>query len=449
MFLDFWKLRDQPFGVTPDPRYLYFSPGHREALAGLFYGIETGRGFLSLIAPPGMGKTTLLFQLLRRWKGYVHSAFLFQTQCDSRELIRYLLEDLGLKYDTEDVVRMHSELNDFLIRETQAGRRVVVFIDEAQNLSDSVLETVRLLTNFEAPEKKLLQIVLAGQPELAQRLAQPSLAQLRQRIAVQTRLDPLAPAEVANYIRHRLQVAGYHGPEVFTQGALGVISELSRGIPRLINILCFNTMSLGFATRCEQIDSQLVREAAKDLELNRPHSFPAPTEPRVQLRPAALAASPWGSLWSRMKEEFSKRRLVHISALSLLLVAVTALVGLRSRSVAAHPSVPSTVNSSSQAMTGQPPSQAARAQIPALPASEPARAGAIGDVSGSFAYVVQSNDTIRDLCLSTVGRYDAEVLAEIRRLNPALKSLNHLEAGQEIRLPNSFPKKSRSGASSH
>ena len=151
MFLDFYKLREQPFGVTPNPRYLYFSPGHREALASLFYGIETGRGFLSLVAEPGMGKTTLLYQLLQRWKGYVHSAFLFQTQCDSRELIRYLLDDLGLNSGGEDIVRMHSELNNFLFRETKAGKRVVLFIDEAQNLSDKVLETVRLLTWSRAP----------------------------------------------------------------------------------------------------------------------------------------------------------------------------------------------------------------------------------------------------------------------------------------------------------
>src|ERR1700745_4338716 len=136
-FVDFYQLREQPFGVTPDPNYLYLSPGHREALASLVYGIETGRGFLSLVAEPGMGKTTLLFQLLQRWRGYVHSAFLFQTQCSSREFIRYLLTDLGLRSDGEDIVRMHSELNQFLFREQLAGRQVVVFIDEAQNLSDA------------------------------------------------------------------------------------------------------------------------------------------------------------------------------------------------------------------------------------------------------------------------------------------------------------------------
>src|SRR5213593_3745473 len=233
MYLDFYKLRDQPFGVTPDPRYLYFSPGHREALASMFYGIETGRGFLSLVAEPGMGKTTLLFQLLQRWKGYVHSAFLFQTQCDSRELIRYLLDDLGIENKGEDIVRMHSELNEFLFRETKAGRRVVVFIDEAQNLSDTVLETVRLLSDFEAPDRKLLQIVLAGQPELEQRLMRPGLTQLGQRIAVRARLDSLPPAEVVRYLNHRLHVAGYPGTQLFTPEASAAIAEYSRGVPRL------------------------------------------------------------------------------------------------------------------------------------------------------------------------------------------------------------------------
>jgi general secretion pathway protein A len=267
MFLEFYKLREQPFGVTPDPRYLYFSPGHHEALASLFYGIETGRGFVSLVAEPGMGKTTLLFQLLKAWKGYVRSAFLFQTQCDSRELLRYLLEDLGLDSHNRDIVQMHSDLNDFVYRETNAGKKVVVFIDEAQNLSDPVLETVRLLSDFEATDKKLLQIVLAGQPELAHRLLHPRLALLRQRISIQARLDPLPPAEVVRYIYHRLRVAGYKGPGLFTPGALALIAQRSRGIPRVINNICFNALSMGYATRKQEISFEVVREVVQDLSL--------------------------------------------------------------------------------------------------------------------------------------------------------------------------------------
>src|ERR1700719_1361586 len=269
MFLDFYGLREQPFGVTPDPKYLYFSPSHREALASLFYGIETGRGFLALIAEPGMGKTSLLFQLVERLKGSIRSAFLFQTQCDSRELLRYLLDALGIQGSAEaDLVQLHSRLNQFLLAEANAGRRVVVFIDEAQNLSDSALETVRLLSNFEATDRKLFQIVLAGQPELARNLKNPRLAQLSQRIAVLTGLKRLPASETFQYIHHRLEIAGYDGPEVFSSGSVALIAKVSQGIPRNINNICFNAMSLACAMGCKRIGPEIVQEALNDLSLD-------------------------------------------------------------------------------------------------------------------------------------------------------------------------------------
>src|SRR2546430_8136129 len=159
---------------------------------------------------------------------------------------------------------MHAHLNEFLYAEAVACRRVAVFIDEAQNLSDTVLETVRLLSDFEAPDKKLLQIILAGQPALAQRLAGPSLVQLRQRIAVQARLDALPAGETIRYIQHRLKVAGYQGPELFTPDALELIADRSRGVPRLINNVCFNALSLGCAMRRRQIDVVVPSEAVED-----------------------------------------------------------------------------------------------------------------------------------------------------------------------------------------
>jgi len=278
--------------------------------------METGRGFLSLVAEPGMGKTTLLFQLLQRWRGYVHSAFLFQTQCDSRELIRYLMNDLGLKDHGNDMVRMHAELNEFLFRETLAGRQVVIFIDEAQNLTDAALETVRLLSDFEATDKKLLQIVLAGQPQLAQRLLQPGLAQLRQRIAVQARLDALPAAEVGHYISHRLQIAGHQGTALFTPGALVLIAERSRGIPRLINNLCFSALSLGCAMQRKQITAETVREAAVDLSLED-HTPAAPGPQQQVARDIIRDIRPTlESAYSRMRDNFLGRRLFQKSAIS-------------------------------------------------------------------------------------------------------------------------------------
>lgn len=267
MFLEFYKLREQPFSDTPDPRYVYLGPTHREALASLFYGINAGRGFLALIAEPGMGKTTLLFHLLELLRNSARTAFLFQTQCDSRELLRYLLADLEIDTREKDLAWMHERLKEVLIGEARAGKQFVVFIDEAQNLSDSALETVRLLSNFETPSSKLMHIVLAGQPQLADKLARPELRQLCQRISILSRLSPLTREETSLYIDHRLQTAGRKAGHLFTREALVMIAAWSRGIPRKINNLCFSALTLGYALGRKEIDCRLVQEAANDLEM--------------------------------------------------------------------------------------------------------------------------------------------------------------------------------------
>ena len=267
MIHQFFGLSEQPFGVTPDPRYLYFGPGHREALASLVYGIEMNRGFLALIARPGMGKTTLLFHLLEKFRHSARTAFLFQTQCSSRELLRFLLAEFGIESTEKDPVRMHERFNRYLIEQSSAGRRAIVVIDEAQNLEPSVLETVRLLSNFETPRAKLLQIILSGQPELATKLASPSLSQFRQRIASFNGLEPLAPQEVGRFIDHRLHVAGYQGPSLFSDKAKAMIAGLSEGIPRNINSLCFGALSLACALRQKTIGPAMVHEVSGDLDL--------------------------------------------------------------------------------------------------------------------------------------------------------------------------------------
>lgn len=269
MFLEFFGLREQPFGVSPDPRYLYLGPGHREALASLYYGIEANRGFLSLVARPGMGKTTLLFHLLQKFSHTARTAFIFQTQCNSREFMRFLLAEIGVDGDVQDFVRMHEQFNRVLVQEARAGRRFIVVIDEAQNLDASVLETVRLLSDFETPQAKLMQIILVGQPTLADKLASPALTQLRQRITSLSGLNPLTPGETARFIDHRLKVAGYQGPRLFSAEALELIAEASEGIPRQINNYCFHALSLACAERSRTVDGAIVREVIKDLDISR------------------------------------------------------------------------------------------------------------------------------------------------------------------------------------
>jgi general secretion pathway protein A len=288
MFLEFYGLREQPFGVTPDPRFMYLSPSHREALASLYYGIDSGRGFLALIAKPGMGKTTLLFHLLEKFRHSARTAFLFQTQCGSREFMRFLLAELGVESHDQDFVRMHEEFNKLLLQEARAGRRFIVVVDEAQNLDATVMETVRLLSDFETPRAKLLQIVLSGQPELADKLASRNMAQIRQRVSILNRLTPLSVDDTRKYIEHRLSVAGHSGPLPFSAEALVAIARFTEGIPRNINNFCFNALSLACALRQQVVDPTLVEEVINDLDI-RQHVTEIPDVPGTPHEPFHVA----------------------------------------------------------------------------------------------------------------------------------------------------------------
>jgi general secretion pathway protein A len=269
MYLNFFGLSEQPFGVTPDPRFLYLSEAHKEALASLYYGIESNRGFIGLIAQPGMGKTTMLFHLLETFRTSARIAFLFQTHCNSREFMRLLLAELGCEEDTQDLVKMYDEFNKRLLQIAQEGHRLIVVVDEAQNLEPEVLETLRLLSNFETSKAKLMHIILAGQPALAQKLADPRLTQLRQRVSIVQGLAPLSHGEVKNYVEHRLRVAGYRGSPIFTSAAYEAIATATEGIPRNINNFCFNALSLACALRKKNVDVDVVNEVVADLDIQK------------------------------------------------------------------------------------------------------------------------------------------------------------------------------------
>jgi general secretion pathway protein A len=266
MFLQYYELREQPFGVTPDPRFLYFGSTHREAFASLLYAIELRRGFSAMVAEPGMGKTSLLFRMLELLGGSARTAFLFQTH-GSRDLLTSVLRDLGIHPAKRDLISMHEALNAALLEEMRFGRQVVVVIDEAQNLDEKALESVRLLSNFETSAQKLMHIVLAGQPGLAERLASPELAQLRQRVSTIIRLERLTPEETSQYIEHRLRAAGHEGAPIFSGEALELIARVSQGIPRNINSLCFLALSMGFATQTRTIGADIAQEVAAEFEL--------------------------------------------------------------------------------------------------------------------------------------------------------------------------------------
>jgi len=287
MFVEYYGLHEQPFGVTPDPKFLYLGEGHREALAALFYGIESGRGFSALAAEPGMGKTSLLMRLLENMQESARTAFLFQTEGSSREFLHALLHDLGIVPRGKDLAATHQALNEALLAELNAGRRVIVVIDEAQNLSEKTLESVRLLSNFETPAAKLMHIILAGQPKLSEKLAKPCLTQLRQRVSNVIQLKPFRSEETVDYIKHRLRTAGLRGQVPFSSDALLLIARSSKGIPRNINNICFQALSLGFATQAQVIGADVIREVLQDLEIEtadgsaKRMDSPVPSAPKV------------------------------------------------------------------------------------------------------------------------------------------------------------------------
>jgi type II secretory pathway predicted ATPase ExeA len=224
--------------------------------------------------------------------------FLFQTQCNSSELLRQLLTELGVEHDGTDVVAMHKVLNQALFEEMLQGRRFVLIVDEAQNLQDSVLETIRLLSNYETTHSKLIQIVLAGQPQLVETLLRPGLVQLRQRIAVVANLEPLDASETAEYIEHRLRAAGSNDMPIFTRDAMALIAEHSQGIPRSINNICFNAMLAGYMNRQLMIDAEIVRRVGSKLDLELLVRRPLKESVSASPAPASSELSQLASLMS-------------------------------------------------------------------------------------------------------------------------------------------------------
>ncbi len=268
MYESFYQLKEKPFNLTPDPKFIYFTERHCEALANLVYGIRERKGFLVLSGEVGTGKTTLVNALLDTLdRTGVLSAFIFNPILTSTEFFEFLLADLNLKADTRSKSQCLIKLNALLLERYRAGQVTVLIVDEAQNLSAEILEEIRLLTNLETSTEKLLQIVLVGQPELSLKLNSPELRQLKQRISLRCHLEPLSFSETREYIKTRLEIAGLPSQEIFSDACIGEIFRRTGGIPRLINTLCDNAMVTGYACDLPTVTLEIIAEVADDLEI--------------------------------------------------------------------------------------------------------------------------------------------------------------------------------------
>jgi general secretion pathway protein A len=473
--LEYFGLREQPFGVTPDPRFLYFSPSHREAFASLIYAIETKRGFSALIAEPGMGKTSLLFHLLGKIHPSARTAFLFRPESDQYGLLRSLLTDLGVKTEFESVSQMHETLNRLLLLESRSGRQLVLVIDEAQDLDDSVLESVRLLSNFETTTSKLIHIVLAGQPTLADRLAKPQLVQLRQRISAWAVLDPFTRNECAGYIEHRLRIAGFRGTNLFPDASKLLIASASLGLPRNINNICFACLSLCFANQQQQATTDIVQEVLRDQKLEK-------TERVTTKLPRGISQTPF---LPPLQEPQAGRRSGHLGiAIFGLILIPLALVFLVSEAKldVSQTNPPGVAEEILYRLTGrqfqprEPAEPPPTLPLPAPPIADlsPGRQEAQPDYSTTSSeppapteheqiaagqartvpaegvnprahrstrvVVVTRQENLFELAMEHYGRANWEIVEKIREQNPGItNSLSYVREGQSVVLPDLAP----------
>ena len=296
MYTAFYGLREKPFSLTPDPRFLFLSESHREALAHLLYGIEEGEGFIAVTGEVGTGKTTLCRTLVRKLSDDTELAFVFNPSLSGEELLRAISIEFGLITEGYSRADLNDQLNQFLLETSRAGRRAILIVDEAQNLGAASLEEIRLLSNLETSSSKLIQILLFGQPELDVMLDSHELRQLRQRITVRWSLSPLTADETCDYIQHRLRIAAGRECELFTDKALHEIRRRAGGVPRLINVLCDRALLVGYATGKLKMDRKSIDRAAREILSARSRRRPWRTALRRAFPAAILLGVGIGAL---------------------------------------------------------------------------------------------------------------------------------------------------------
>ena len=303
MYKDFFGLRANPFNVNPDPRYLFLTRHTEEALACLTYGIQSRKGFVLLTGEVGTGKTTLINKLLEWLRAQqVPTAFIFNSRMNVPQFLDYMMADFGIPCDSRSKSQVLLRLYNWLLERYRAGETAVLIVDEAQNLPDEVLEEIRMMTNLETFTEKLLQIVLVGQTELEQRLKQPNLRQLRQRLTLRAKTHPLTLEEAKAYIQQRLRIAGSNGQQIFDGDALAAIHRYSTGIPRVVNLICEHCLVSAFVDQQRAVTVGIVDAVARDFDLGDNHSLTLPPQTQPDKFDLVSALKTISDLAERLRE---------------------------------------------------------------------------------------------------------------------------------------------------
>ena len=431
MYCDFFGFTEKPFDVTPDPRFLFLTPSHREALASLIYGIHERRGFIAIVGEVGTGKTTLLNSVLRQIEKEVELrvGVIFNTDLDFNSMLAMALVDLKIAKPGERLSKANllHRLNEFAIRQLSRGGNVVLMVDEAQNLDATAMENLRLLSNLETYRTKLIQIVLSGQPELDIKLSKPGLRQLNQRISLKRYIIPLREKETYDYIQHRLTIAGYSGPTLFDTPGQELIWEYSKGVPRKINILCDNALLIGYGLQQKTIEATMIEEAIRDLTVSlfvstddvpaveaepevTPREAPVPSaEIRVPV-PVPVAASPIQVSRATQRKITPSR--VAVAASVVLAAGGIFFAGLFLGS-----------------------SQLAGPFLGTSPSPVGINEPLASEAKVSKAVIVKKGDHLTGIITRTYGRFDTSLLNSVLQKNSEIQDPDVIQVGQVVKLP--------------
>ena len=440
MYEQHFGFQESPFSITPDPRFFYANSVYLEAYANLRYGIEAKKGFIAVTGEVGTGKTTLLRKLMLSLDKTIQTVFVFNTDVTFNELLRVISRDLGLPTSRRDRLDLVEELNDYLIKQLEHGRTVCLLIDEVQNLSDETLEGLRLLSNLETERQKLLQIVLMGQPEFQVKLDQPHLRQLKQRIAIRAELARLRDEEVGSYINFRLRVAGCDNPNLFDTDAIERIAFCSKGIPRLVNVICDNALVIAFAASQKNISADVIGEVVRDLRI-----APGTQVTQNQTNQAGpISEPPAGAaiLSSDTPVQISNRK--PMASLATAMAAALVIVLLLGFASLTDPVT--FFMGATESLNGYQKNLAGWATLLTRQKAEPKKTSVkvasaelqiakIDPKSNDHRVTIQYGSTVFQIATDAYGSSAVLGMDLIKEFNPDIPNLNWINAGQDLLLP--------------